>query len=277
MKNMENRKCLIYCRVSSERQVKEGNGLDSQEKRCRDYAKGKGYQIAKVFPDEGVSGGLFERPAMHEMIEYLDVHPLDKFVIVFDDLARFARDVQVHIRLKLELESRGATLECLNFNIGTSEESEYAELILAVSNQYQRKSNRRQVIQKQKARLESGYWAFNPPSGLVHKKDPIHGKLLCSNEPFAGVYKEAIESFRDGLLATIDDVKNFINRKFELLKVNKVISFNGARVVLTQILYTGWIEYKPWEVSKRKGHHEGFITIETYDKVQEILSGNKRC
>src|ERR1035437_6871310 len=141
-------KALIYCRVSSQRQVDEGNGLGSQEQRCRMYAQNKEYEVVRVFPDEGISGGLFERPAMQKLIAYLDEHPLENFTIIFDDLARFARNVKVHIQLKAELQSRGAKLECLNFNYDDSDESEMAELMLAVSNQYQRKSNRRQVVQK---------------------------------------------------------------------------------------------------------------------------------
>src|SRR5438105_3151422 len=96
---IKNMNALIYCRVSSERQVREGHGLDSQEKRCRDFATSKGYQIIKTFPDQGISGGLFERPAMKELISYLDTHPSEKFVIIFDDLSRFARDVKIHIQL----------------------------------------------------------------------------------------------------------------------------------------------------------------------------------
>src|SRR3989344_2647180 len=166
-------KALIYCRVSSQRQVDEGNGLGSQEQRCRMYAKNKNYDAVAVFPDEAVSGALFQRPSMQKLIKYLDDHQDEEFVIIFDDLARFVRDVKIHIQLKAELVSRGAKLECLNFNFEDSEESEFAELILAASNQYQRKSNRRQVIQKMKARIEKGYWPFMPPLGLVNKKDAV--------------------------------------------------------------------------------------------------------
>lgn len=67
-------KAVIYCRVSSDRQVNEGHGLNSQEKRCRDFANVKGYKVVKVFYDEGVSGGLFDRPAMKSLINYLDTN-----------------------------------------------------------------------------------------------------------------------------------------------------------------------------------------------------------
>jgi len=51
-------KAVIYCRVSSDRQVREGDGLRSQETRCTEFAKQKGLPVLKVFRDAGVSGVL---------------------------------------------------------------------------------------------------------------------------------------------------------------------------------------------------------------------------
>ena len=65
-------KAIIYCRVSSDRQVKEGHGLESQEERCRNYAKSQGYQTIDVFRDEGESGGLFERTGMKQVLACLE-------------------------------------------------------------------------------------------------------------------------------------------------------------------------------------------------------------
>ena len=67
---MMNKKAIIYCRVSSQRQVDEGHGLEGQEKSCRNYAISKGYTIDRVFHESAVSGGDFSRPAMNELIEY---------------------------------------------------------------------------------------------------------------------------------------------------------------------------------------------------------------
>jgi len=267
---------IIYCRVSSQRQVTDGHGLDSQEKRCRDFAIGKGYEVVKVFHDEGISGGLFERPAMHNLIAYLDQNKSKQFVIIFDDLARLARDVKIHIQLKAELVSRGCTLECLNFNFDKSEESEYAELILAAGNQYQRKQNRRQVIQKQKARLENGYWSFCNPPGLKFVKDPMHGKLLICADPLSSIYKEAIEKYADNTLNTLKEVTSFILEQYAIHRVNRKLSFNGAFRILTNVLYSGYIEYPPWSVSLRKGQHTGFISITTFNTVQEKLLGKSK-
>ena len=46
-------KAVIYCRVSSTKQRIEGDGLASQEVRCREYARMKGYDVAT--DDDGKS------------------------------------------------------------------------------------------------------------------------------------------------------------------------------------------------------------------------------
>ena len=84
----EYHKALIYCRVSSGQQVSEGSGLESQEHRCIAYAQNKGLNVVKVFRDEGISGGLFDRPAMKELLKFLDKNNTEKFVVIFDDIIK---------------------------------------------------------------------------------------------------------------------------------------------------------------------------------------------
>ena len=47
--------CFIYLRVSSSRQVKELNGLESQKRKCIDYCLSKNYKIIQIYREEGVS------------------------------------------------------------------------------------------------------------------------------------------------------------------------------------------------------------------------------
>ena len=109
---------LIYCRVSTTKQKLTGSGLDSQEFRCRQYAESKGYNVEMVFPDDASGGGDFlKRPGMCAMLAFLDARATARdYVVIFDDLKRFARDVEFHIKLRREFANRGAKIECLNFS-----------------------------------------------------------------------------------------------------------------------------------------------------------------
>src|SRR3989338_276664 len=123
----EGRVGLVYCRVSSKRQEIEGSGLQSQEGRCIDDLKRISVVYHRSFSDSFTGGGDFmRRPAMRAMLEYIDATPHKKFVVIFDDTA----------------------------------EGEFVETVVAAGGALERKQNQRQVIQKQRARLEAGYWAF---------------------------------------------------------------------------------------------------------------------
>src|SRR5665213_1433088 len=187
-------KALIYCRVSSERQKTEGHGLDSQEQRCQLYCEQRGYEIERVFKDSFTGGGDFmRRPAMADLLKHIDKHPHKSYVVVFDDLSRLARDVEAHLKLRAAFHFRKTELECLNFDFDESPEGKYVEVIMAGNAELHRAQNRRQVIQKQKARIELGYWPFYPPPAYEQIKTAGHGKLLTLHEPEATIIKTALE------------------------------------------------------------------------------------
>ncbi|WP_109809667.1 recombinase family protein [Sphingosinithalassobacter portus] len=58
---------IIYARVSSKRQVADGNGLESQETACREYAERKGYEVVAVFRDD-MTGKSNQRGGLKAMI-----------------------------------------------------------------------------------------------------------------------------------------------------------------------------------------------------------------
>jgi len=276
-KEKEYAKALIYCRVSSEKQVKEGNGLDSQEHRCREYATSLGLEVESVFRDEGISGGLFDRPAMKLLIKYLDSHWQNKYCVIFDDLKRFARDVEVHLRLKSELRGREAKICCLNYNFDDSAEGEFVETIFAAQNELERKQNKRQVCQKMKARLERGYWCFNPPVGYEYEKNKEHGKIIAPVAEISAIVAQGLRAFAEGrLLNQVDMLKFFKDKNLPQLKGDKNFKLDNVKAILTQPLYAGIIEYPLWGVSRRKGHHQAIISIGTYEKIRERLRRPER-
>ncbi len=264
-------KAVIYCRVSSTRQSTEGHGLDSQEHRCREYAKQRECEVVKVFRDSFTGGGDFmNRPAMSSLLDYLDSHPSINYTVIFDDLKRFARDTVFHLKLRRELNARNAKVECLNFTFEDTAEGQFIETVLAAQNELERKQNQRQVIQKMKARLEKGYWAFVAPPAYKMFKHPLHGQLLTKVEDKAPILKEAMEGFANGRFENQIDVQKFL----QLNKFKKsYISLDSVKRILTNPLYAGYVEYKQWDVSRRVGHHEAIISGEVFQRIQDKLNG----
>lgn len=144
--------------------------------RCRQHAESKGYTVAAVFPDTFTGGGDFmKRPDMVALLLFLDAQPDERFVVIFDDLKRYARDTEFHLRLRREMEVRGARRECLNFKFEDTPEGEFVETIMAAQGQLERKQNGRQVAQKMKARMENGYWIHN--SAVIHAYEEKLGSI----------------------------------------------------------------------------------------------------
>ena len=204
------REGLVYARVSSKRQEIEGHGLEGQGERCVADLKSIHVPHVKTFSDSFSGGGDFmKRPAMCEMLDFIDVHAHKDYVVVFDDLSRFARDVEFHLKLRAAFKIRGVVLRCLNHNLDDSPEGRYTEIILAAGNELHRLQNRRSVIQKMKARMQMGYWPFAGKRGYDMFKDPMHDKLLVANKD-GRLLKEALEGFASGSLVRKADVARFL-------------------------------------------------------------------
>lgn len=265
---------LVYPRVSSKRQELEGHGRESQEERCKSDLETIDVPFEKSFPDTYTGGGDFmNRPAMRAMLAYIDANPHKKFVVVFDDLKRFARDTVFHLKLRSTFKARGVILRCLNYNFDDSPEGMFVETVLAAGNELERHQNRRQVVQKMKARLDMGYWPFAGRRGYDMIKNPLHGRLHVANKEDGAHMREALEGFASGrLLRKVDFARFLYERGFWKKSKRTAEDFSDeASVILGDIFHAGYIEYLPWGVARRKGQHKGIISLETFELIQKRL------
>lgn len=95
-------KVVGYCRVSTANQKEEGT-IAIQQNALREFTASKGYELVKMFSDDGVSGGLEERPGLAELFYCLENEQNIEAVLIFK-LDRLARDlyIQEHLIRKLE-------------------------------------------------------------------------------------------------------------------------------------------------------------------------------
>jgi DNA invertase Pin-like site-specific DNA recombinase len=272
-------KALIYCRVSTTKQVKEGHGLDSQETRCREFAEQKGLTVEAVFPDDASGGGDFmKRPGMAALLAYLKNHPDEPHTVIFDDLKRFARDTMFHWQLRHQLAEYGAKVECLNFKFEDTVEGQFVETIFAAQAQLEREQNRRQTIQKMQARFKKGYWMSNPPKGYCYATVLGHGKLLVKDEPLASIVTEALEGFASGRFASQAEVKRFLETQPAFPKSKDgTVHFQRVINLLNCNIYAGYISSKKNDLHNIKGQHEPLISYDTFLKIQARLNNQAKA
>ena len=106
---MEHRmRTLVYSRVSTDAQEKDGTSLDTQERACKEYAQAKGFGVVENIRDTA-SGFTLERTGIERVRQLLRQGALDFLVVYAVD--RLSRN-QNHIGVLFdEVEQAGAKLE----------------------------------------------------------------------------------------------------------------------------------------------------------------------
>jgi site-specific DNA recombinase len=270
------KKAVIYCRVSSHKQAKEGHGLDSQETRCREYARYKTLEVVQVFEDEGVSGKLTERPGMRDMLNFIG-QQREPYTVIIDDISRLARGLEAHIELRTSIQAAGGILESPSIEFGDDSDSRLVEHLLATVAQHQREKNAEQVVNRMRARLLNGYWVFKEVLGYRYQNVAGHGKMLVPYEPEAAIVKDALEGYASGRFNAMPDVMNFlVAMGIKKLGTNNRIKLDRIKDLLTRVLYTGYIEHRAWNVPFTKAQHAPLISLATFEQIQERLLGRGR-
>ncbi|MEM9283503.1 MAG: recombinase family protein, partial [Verrucomicrobiota bacterium] len=240
---------VIYARVSGQKQVREGDGLASQETRCREYATRKGYAVEAVFRDD-MTGKASKRPGMDAMLDHLRKHRERGTAVIIDDISRLARGLEAHLLLRQSLSAAGGKLESPSVEFGEDSDSVLVENLLASVAQHQREKNGEQTKNRMRGRLMNGYWCFQAPVGYRYEKQSGHGKTLVRDEPCASIVREALEGYASGRFESQAEVKRFLESQPAFPKDLPGGQIRQQRVtdLLTRPLYAGMIDLPDWSI-----------------------------
>lgn len=92
MHNHMTKQAIAYYRVSTELQQQEGT-IEVQKMKVREFASKNGYVIISEFSDDGVSGGLADRPGLKQLLDSLPTTQAECILIY--KLDRLARDLYI--------------------------------------------------------------------------------------------------------------------------------------------------------------------------------------
>ena len=85
--------------------------------------------------------------------------------------------------------------------------------MIAAQGELEREQNRRQVVQKMKARVENGFWVFRAPVGYKYVNAPSGGgRVLVQDEVLGPVVRQALEGFATGHFGSQAEVQRFLER-----------------------------------------------------------------
>ena len=123
-------RAALYLRVSTEDQAREGYGLDVQRERCQAMALVKGWPVASIYADEGVSGTKQpeQRPALARLLADIEAGMIDAVIVLALD--RLGRKTRIVLDLVECFTSSGVKLVCCKEQIDTA--GPYGEMMLTI-------------------------------------------------------------------------------------------------------------------------------------------------
>ena len=263
-------KAIIYTRVSTEEQTTNFS-LPHQEKACIEYAKGKGWEIDRVFKEEGESGTWFNRTQLQNLLEYCRKTKKEEKVLVVYSIDRLARDVEVHYAIKALLNKYKVPLFSVNQPIDSSAEGQLMETIFAGTSQYENKLRGRRAKDGLRKRFESGYWCWGAPFGYKNIKTADGQKIVVPDPETAPHITFAFNEYAKGIYSKVQIARKLRRRGLKT-KTGKKVWPQFIDKILRNKFHAGIMVSEKWN-EERQGVHQPLIDMETFTKVQLILQG----
>lgn len=240
----------IYIRVSTQDQAQHGFSLDAQEDSLQNYAKALGYEIFKIYRDEGKSAKDLNRP---EMINLLRDAEARKFQAIFIyKLDRFSRSLKDLILTIDKLKDWGIDFVSLQDKIETASASgKLMFQIIGAFAEFERNiiGDRTKFGMERKAK--EGGFITKAPKGYR-----LLNKQLILDEEESGNIKKIFEEFLNSDISLT-----------QLAKKNNMTTA-GIKKLLLNTTYLGKVKFAGKESN---GHHEPLIEPQLFNDVQEKL------
>lgn len=252
---------VIYCRVSTEDQVKN-TSLEQQEKDCTAYCLRNNLKIKHIYRDAGESARTADRPEFQKMMMALVRDRFD-FVVVWK-LDRFARDIYDQAKYLKEMAAVGTDIHSATENLDNTPAGKLMKTMLGGINQYYSDVNSERSRLGMKSMATAGAWTHQAPIGYITARKGNMPILVADPERGPAIY-ELFSRIATGLMR-VRDAHEWLSDKLGIK-----IYAQGIHRILRQPVYAGVVQNRLTEYQPVKAVFPGLITQDTFDRVQLIL------
>lgn len=263
--------CLLYARVSTDRQVKEGHSFEDQIKRLTAFARERNWRILDVYKDGGKSGGSTTgRPEFNRMLERCESDP-EVHAVLLEETDRFARNAQDHLAVKSFLKKHNVFLIATQQpNFGDDPVGNFVDLIMAGANQLQREITGQKTKRTMVSIAEKG---IQPGPALIgylnsHKK----GEPWSIDKEREYFIKEIFRLYHTDTYSIYRIEEQLYQEGFRTPLGNKVRA-NAIHRTLTDVRYAGKVLY---DGKMYDGLHTPIVTMEDIEKSKEIMQKHNK-
>src|ERR1700738_2899268 len=262
------KQAVIYARVSSKEQEKEGFSIPAQLKLLKEYASAQGIVVAQEYVDVETAKRT-GRAAFGEMVAYLKSHPSVRVMLVekTDRLYRNLKDWVTVDELDLEMHfpKEGVVL---SRESRSSEKFMHGIKVLMAKNYIDNLSEEARKGMQEKA--EQGIWPTKTPLGYLNVTGPDGKKIIATDPALSPIVVRLFEWYALGDISLKDAARKAHAAGLLYPKSGAKVPVSTVHTILRNRLYTGWFE---WNGKPIRGKHEALVPVELWERVQVVLDG----
>lgn len=273
--------CLIYSRVSSFEQAREGVSLDAQVAACRRYAAGQGWLLGREFQDV-LSGGRDDRPEYQALLA--EVRRLraagQPVVVVVMRLDRLGRRLLERVRCREELKVLGVPVHSV---LEGGEVSDLLANILASIAEEEVRALGERVAVAMRHIATSGWfppgrpsWGYRlRPATAVERKDGAPVSVLEFDPITMPWARDAFNQAARG--ETLHAVHRWVLGLPNEARGDRVMTYQGVRRILAAPVYVARHPHGDPDVLARPvGKWPALVDDETWRRVRERVESHQR-
>jgi site-specific DNA recombinase len=262
------RQAVIYARVSSKEQEKEGFSIPAQLKLLKEYAAAQGFAVSQEYVDVETAKQT-GRVAFDEMIGYLNEHPAIRVMLVekTDRLYRNLKDWVTVDELDVEIHfpKEGVVL---SRESRSSEKFMHGIKVLMAKNYIDNLSEEARKGMQEKA--EQGIWPTKSPLGYRNVAGSDGKKIIAIDPEVAPIVSKLFEWYATGQYALKEVAQKARDAGFLYRRTGASVPVSAVHSILRNRLYTGQFA---WNGKLFQGRHQPLISVELWERVQAVLDG----
>jgi site-specific DNA recombinase len=262
------RKAVVYARVSSKEQEKEGFSIPAQLKLLKEYAAANGFFVAREYVDVETAKQT-GRAAFGEMIAYLNAHPSARVILVekTDRLYRNLKDCVTVDELEVEIHfpKEGVVLSRKS---RSSEKFMHGIKVLMAKEYIDNLSEEARKGMQEKA--EQGIWPTVAPPGYRNVAGSDGKKIIEPDPESAPIISRLFEWYATGALSLKEAALRARAIGLVYRKSGAAVPVSTIHAVLRNPLYMGEIQ---WKGRTYPGKHEPLVSRDLWERVQYVLDG----
>lgn len=258
--------CLLYARVSTDKQAQKELSIPAQLDAMREHARRNSWNVVGHFVDRGESARTANRPELKRLIAHCkEQQGID--VVLVHKIDRLARNLVDYATIKAILKQKGIRLISVSEPFDDNSIGHLLENIIASISEWYSANLGDEIRKANLAKLKRGEWPQRPPIGYKSVKGASNRVEHVPHEETSLLVRQAFELFSTGRYSLKTLSEEMATRGLTT-RYGKMYSEENTKRLLSRAFYIGRII---WRDEAYQGKHEPIVPKSLFYRVQEVL------